>query len=91
MAQHAEGGKSVPELHCSSAALEAAERRQRNRDVLLKLLRSAYFLVKNRIPHMTAYPQLIELQVANGDKVLEHHITRIHQMPNIPPNSVPQC
>ena len=72
MAEQAERGKSVLELHCSSAAKEAAERRQRNRDILLKLLRSAYFLVKNRIPHSTSYSQLVELQVANnGDQLLE--------------------
>ena len=41
---------------------------------MLKLLRSTYFLVKNRIPHTTVYPQLIELQVPNGDQILEQHI-----------------
>ena len=69
-------GKSVLELQCSSAAREAAERRQRNNDVLLKLLRSVYFLVKNRIPHTTTYTQLVELQVANGDQLLEQHINQ---------------
>ena len=34
MAQQVESGKSVLEVQCASAALEAAERRQRNRDVL---------------------------------------------------------
>ena len=56
MARQAECGKSVLELQCSSAAQQAAERRQRNQAVLLKLLRSAYFLAKNRIPHTTVYP-----------------------------------
>ena len=74
MAQQLESGQSVLELQCSSAAREAVEQRQRNRDVLLKLLRSVYFLVKNRIPHMTVYPNLIELHVANGDKLLQQHI-----------------
>ena len=76
MALQAEKGKSVLELQRAGAAKEAAERRQRNRDVLLKLLRSTYFLVKNRIPHTTVYPQLIELQVANGDQILEQHINK---------------
>ncbi len=40
----------------------------------MKLFRSVYFRVKNRIPHCSVYSQLIELQVANGDKFLEHHI-----------------
>ena len=66
-------GKSVLELQCSSAAQQAAERSQRNRDVLL-LLRSAYFLAKNRIPHTTVYPHLVNLQVANGDNLLEQYI-----------------
>ena len=63
MAEQAERGKSILEFHCTSAAKEAAERRQRNREVLLKLLRSVYFLVKNRIRHTTTYSQLVELQV----------------------------
>ena len=33
MARQVESGKSVLELQCSSAAQQAAERRQRNRDV----------------------------------------------------------
>ena len=76
MAQKVESGarKSVLELQCSRAAQEAAEQKQRNRDVLLKLLRFAYFLVKNRIAHTTIYPNFIELQVANGDQLLERHI-----------------
>ncbi len=76
MAEQADKGRSVLELHCASAAKEAAERRQRNRDVLLKLLRSVYFLAKNRIPHSTTYSQLVELQVTNGDQLLEQHINQ---------------
>ena len=34
MARQAESGKSVLELQCSSAAQQAAERRQRNRDAV---------------------------------------------------------
>ena len=74
MAKQAEGGSSVLDLQCSAAALEAQERRQKKRCILLKLLRSTYFLVKDRIPHMTTFPQLIQLQVANGDKAVEQHI-----------------
>ena len=76
MAHQAEGGLSVLELQCSSAAHEATELRQRNREVLLNLLRSTYFLVKNRIPHTTIYLHMIELQVTNGDKVLQKHINQ---------------
>ena len=67
-------GKSVLELQCLSAAQQTAERRQRNRDVLLKLLRSTHFLAKNRIPHTTVDPHLVNLQVANGDNLLQQHI-----------------
>ncbi len=59
-----------------SAARGAAERRQRNRAVIQKLLRAVYFLVKHRVPHTTLYQPLIELLVANGDSVLEQHITQ---------------
>ena len=74
MAEQAEKGKSVLELQCTSAAREEAERKEKNRQVLLKLLRSVYFLVKNWIPHSTTYRELVELQVANGDQLLEQHI-----------------
>ena len=50
------------EIQCSSAALQAAERKQRNRYVLLKLLRLTYFLAKNRILHTTVYRRLLDLQ-----------------------------
>ena len=46
MAEQAESGDSVLELQCSSAAREAAERRQKNRAVLLKLMRSSLFSYK---------------------------------------------
>ena len=39
MAKQAESGDSVLELQCTSAAQEAAERQQKNREVLLKLMR----------------------------------------------------
>ncbi len=68
-------GQSILELQCSSAAREAAERRLKNRDVVLKLLRSVYFLTKHRIPHTTVYQPLLELQITNGDNLLEQHIT----------------
>lgn len=61
MAQQTESGMSVLEMQCSSAARELADKRERNRLVLLRLLRAVYFLVKHRIPHTTVYPDLIEL------------------------------
>lgn len=49
-------------------------RRTKNRAVLLKLLRSVYFMVKQHISHTTNYTDLLDLQIANGDQVLEQHI-----------------
>ena len=39
---------------------------------MLKLLRSIHLLAKNKIAHTTVYP---DLQVANGDELLEEHVT----------------
>ena len=85
MAHQAESGLSVIELQCSSAAQEATELRLRNRDVLLKFLRSTYFLAKNRIPHTTIYPQLTEYDlsvtiVTNPERgFLNHQMTHFHR------------
>lgn len=65
---------SVLELQCTAAAREANEKREKNRAVLLKVLRSVYFLVKHRIPHTTTFQDLLALQVANGDQLLEQHL-----------------
>ena len=48
LARMAEQGKeqSVLQLQCSAAAKEAEERRAKNRNIVLKLLRSIYFLAK---------------------------------------------
>ena len=48
MAQQAEHGNSVLELHCSAAAKEAACKAERNRCIILKLLRSIYSLAKKQ-------------------------------------------
>ena len=66
--------QNVFEMQLSSAAKEAEEKRTRNRSVLLKLLRSTYFLVKNHIPHTTTLSKLVQLQVVNGDELLKRHV-----------------
>ena len=38
-------------------------------------MRSMYFLTKNRIPHPTTCKELIELQVLNGEELLEKHLS----------------
>ena len=55
VAQQTASGMSVLELRNSSAARELADKKARNRSVLLKLLRAVYFLVKHRIPHTTVF------------------------------------
>ena len=52
------------------------EKKKQNCEILLKLLRSVYFLVKNRIPHSTIHSNVIELQIANGDILLGQHIKK---------------
>ena len=46
MAEQAATHQNVLQMQCSAAAKEAEEGRQRNREVLLKLIRSVYFLAK---------------------------------------------
>ena len=53
MAQQAENGNSVLELHCSAAAKEAARKAERNRWIILKQLRSIYFLEKTKTRLLT--------------------------------------
>lgn len=47
--------------------------RKRNRELMKKLTRSLYFLVKHRIPHTTTFEDLILLQIDNGSEQLEAH------------------
>ena len=76
MVQQAAATCNVFDLQCSSAAKELAEQKKRNREIIFKLLRSVYFLMKNRIPQSTNYKGLVELQIANGDKILEKQKTQ---------------
>ena len=66
--------QSVLQLQCSAAAKEAEEKRAKNRTIVLKLLRSIYFLDKNRLPLTTTFDQLVQLQIANGDGLLQQHV-----------------
>ena len=70
MARHVEQ-QNVIEMQCASAE----EQKKKNREIILKLMSSMYFLAKNRIPHSTTYKELIELQVLNGDELLEKHLS----------------
>ena len=65
---------SVLELQNAASARDTKERKKKNQAIILKLLRSIYFLVKHRIPHTTTFNDLLALQVANGDEQLAHHL-----------------
>ena len=72
MAKHVE--QDIIEIQCAGAAKQAEEQTKKNREIILKLMRSIYFLARNHMPHTTTYKELIELQVLNGDKLLERHL-----------------
>ena len=74
MAKHVEQ-HNVIEMQCAGAAKQAEEQRKKNREIILKLMRSTYFLVKNCIPHSTVYKELIELQVLDGNEMHEKHFS----------------
>ena len=50
MARHVEQQNGI-EMQCVGAAKQDEEQKKKNREIILKLMRSIYFLAKNRIPH----------------------------------------
>ena len=42
--------------------------------IIMKLLRSVYFLAKNCLPLTTTFDDMIQLQIENGDEVLKQHV-----------------
>ena len=58
MAKHVEQ-QNIIEMQCTSAAKQAEEQKKKNREIILKLMRSIYFLAKNHIPHSNTYKELI--------------------------------
>ena len=68
--------QNVIEMQCAGAAKQAEEQKKKNREIIFKLMRSIYFLAKNRIPHSTTYKELlIELKILNGNELLEKHLS----------------
>ena len=49
------------------------EDKRRNLELIKKLIRSLYFLIKHRMPHTTTFTDLITLQIDNGDEHLNAH------------------
>ena len=75
-ARMAEQGEqqSVLQLQCSAVLKQDEERRTKNRMIIMKLLRSVYFLAKNHLPLTTTFDDMIQLQIENGDEVLKQHV-----------------
>ena len=71
-AKHVEQ-QNVIEIQCAGAAKQAEEQKKKNREIILKLMRSICFLAKNCIPFSITYKE-VELQMLNGDKLLERHL-----------------
>ena len=61
MAKHVEQQNDI-EMQCAGAAIQAEEQKKKNREIIIKWMRSIYFLAKNLIPHSTTYQELIELK-----------------------------
>ena len=55
------------------------------------MIRSIYFMAKNSIHHSTTYKEFIELQVLNGDELLESILVKGHLMLRIHQDSVLEC
>ena len=71
MVKHVEQQNAI-EMQCASAAKQAEEQKK---EIILRLIRSIYFLAKNHIPHSTTYKDLIELQVLHDDELLKKHLS----------------
>ena len=67
---------SVLELQNAAAVKQRKQRIENNRMIILKLFRLVYFLAKNKIPHISNFQDLIDLQIANGDEILMKHIKK---------------
>ena len=50
------------------------EDKRKNCEMLKKLIRPLYFLIKHRIPHTTTFQDLITLQIENGNDQLQVHL-----------------
>ena len=51
------------------------EEKRRNHEVIKTLIRSLYFLVKHRVPHITTFNDLISLQADNGNEIIKQHLS----------------
>ena len=65
---------SVLELQKAAAVKQRKQRIENNRMIILELFQLVYFLAKNKIPHISNFQDLIDLQIANRDGKLIKHI-----------------
>ncbi len=63
-------GRGINELIVAATS----EEKRKNCELIKQLIRSVYFLVRNRIPHTTTFESLIALQIDNGNSQLESHL-----------------
>ena len=73
MAKHVEQ-QNIIEMQYAGTAKQAEEQNKKNCEIILKLMRSIYFLAKNHIPHSTTSKVLIELHVLNSNELHEKHL-----------------
>ena len=90
MAKHVEQ-QNIIEMQCAGVAKQAEEQKKRNREIILNLIRSIYFLAKNRISHSTTYKELIELQVLMATNFLKSILVKGHVMLSTHQDSVLGC
>ncbi len=51
------------------------EEKRKNRELMKKLIRSVYLVFRHRVPHTTAFEDVITLQVDNGNEQLRVHLS----------------
>ena len=72
--QHAASGRTVFGMQLAGVRKAQEEKRLKNRSIILKLLRSVYFMAKEHVPHPTTFTDLVGLQIENGDDTLKQHV-----------------
>ena len=72
--QNAASGRDVFSMQLAGAAKAQEEKRVKNLSIILKLLRSVYFMAKEHVPHSTTFTDLVGLQIENGDDTLKQHV-----------------
>ena len=72
--QRAASGRTVFGMQLAGVRKAQEEKRLKNRSIILKLLRSVYFMAKEHVSHSTTFTDLVGLQIENGDDTLKQHV-----------------